>query len=287
MMNACQPRFESLVWFPDRMLLSDLVFRLEHYKSDDWELGDECFRFFKIEHLVDQYQKFWAGYRGPKPETILELGMFDGGSLTFWYEILQPRKIVGLDLAQREDSPYFRRYVTSRGLQDRVKTYWSTDQTDEAALSRIVEEEFGGRVDLVIDDCSHLYEATKASFEILYPKLNRPGLYFIEDWAWGHWREFQEAGSAWTSQTALTRLVFELVEAVGSSRPESGSALFSSLQVQQGFVAVEAGNAELNSARRLNLEEHVCRGPSVQRFFGVPPVSPTGIWSRLRKLARR
>jgi hypothetical protein len=27
--------FEKLVWQEDRMLLDDLVFRLQHYKSDD------------------------------------------------------------------------------------------------------------------------------------------------------------------------------------------------------------------------------------------------------------
>lgn len=286
--NGVSGMFDDLLWHADRMLLGDLVFRLQHYKSEDWELGDECFLFFKIKHLVDQYQRFWSEYRGPQPQTILELGMFDGGSLAFWNEIFQPQKIVGVDIKQRQDSSYFRRYVESRGLQDRVKTYWSTDQTDEAALQRIVQDEFGGRVDLVIDDCSHLYPQSKASFEILYPKLNHPGLYLIEDWAWGHWQEFQQDSSSWSRQTALTKLVFELVEAIGSSRPETGSWLLSSLRVQQGFVAVETGSTELEAGRRLKIEDHILRGSSVSQFFIEPPSSPSnGLWSRLRKLLKR
>jgi hypothetical protein len=40
--------FEELVWHPDTMLLRDLVFRLQHYANNNWELGDECFTLYKI-----------------------------------------------------------------------------------------------------------------------------------------------------------------------------------------------------------------------------------------------
>jgi hypothetical protein len=49
--------FDKLVWHADRMLLEDLVFRLEHYKSAGWDLGEECFTSYKINPLVDQYAK--------------------------------------------------------------------------------------------------------------------------------------------------------------------------------------------------------------------------------------
>lgn len=39
--------FDKLVWQKDRMLLDELVFRLEHYKNDHWELGEDCFSFYK------------------------------------------------------------------------------------------------------------------------------------------------------------------------------------------------------------------------------------------------
>lgn len=53
--------FDRLIWQPDRMLLDDLVFRLEYYRSDDWEGGDH-FRFYKIKGLVDQYEAFFSRY---------------------------------------------------------------------------------------------------------------------------------------------------------------------------------------------------------------------------------
>ena len=44
--------FEHLIWHKDRMLIDGLVFLLEHYKNDTWELGDECFYFYKIDKGV-------------------------------------------------------------------------------------------------------------------------------------------------------------------------------------------------------------------------------------------
>ena len=40
--------------------------------------------------------------------------------------------------------------------------------------------------DLIVDDASHLYRPTLASFEVLYPRLRPGGTYVIEDWAGDH-----------------------------------------------------------------------------------------------------
>jgi hypothetical protein len=39
-------------------------------------------------------------------------------------------------------------------------------------------------MNLVVDDASHTYEDTKASFETLFPLLQPGGIYAIEDWSW-------------------------------------------------------------------------------------------------------
>lgn len=52
--------FEKLVWKKDRILLDDLVFRLEHSKDDDWELGEECFQFYKGKGVVYLYKRFFS-----------------------------------------------------------------------------------------------------------------------------------------------------------------------------------------------------------------------------------
>src|SRR5262249_16662684 len=160
--------FNDLVWRRDRMLMNDLVFRLQHYATDDWDLGEDCFVFYKIKGLVDQYAKFFGSIPEFRVKNMLELGLWDGGSTAFWFELLRPDKYVGIDCLKREDSAYFREYVTSKGIADRIKTHWGTDQTDGAKLRSVVEE-IGGRLSLVIDDASHQYEETRRSFEILFP----------------------------------------------------------------------------------------------------------------------
>ncbi|MDP9120941.1 MAG: glycoside hydrolase family 99-like domain-containing protein [Acidobacteriota bacterium] len=246
--------FERLTWLPDRTLLGDLVFRLEPSRSDRWELGDACFGFYKNRHLVELFDRFWSA-TSFRPRRMLEIGIWDGGSTAFWFEHLRPERLVAIDLRDREDSPYFRRYVTAQGLEDRVLTRWRTDQADRAALLEIVERDLGGELDLVIDDGSHLDVPTRASFETLFPLLPPGGLYIIEDWAWEHWPEFQDPGHFWAGEEGLTALVGELVAATGSSR-----TLLRSVSVYEGFVVVERGDGgpDLHGFR---LADHIRRRP--------------------------
>jgi predicted O-methyltransferase YrrM len=246
--------FEQMTWLPDRALLGDLVFRLELSPGDSWDLGDECFSFYKNRQLVEQYERFWSA-TSFRPRRMLEIGIWDGGSTALWYEHLRPERLVAIDIEDKEDSAYFRRYVKRRGLSERVLTRWRTDQSDRAALREIVERDLGGELDLVIDDASHLYEQTRASFEALFPLLPVGGLYIIEDWAWEHWPEFQDPGHPWAGKESLTALVYELVAATGSSR-----SLIRSVSVYEGFTVVERGDASLDP-QDFRLAEHVRRRP--------------------------
>jgi hypothetical protein len=131
------------------------------------------------------------------------------------------------------------------------------DQADSGALLRIVEQEFGGTLDMVIDDASHLYEPTLASFQTLFPLLSVGGLYIIEDWAWEHREQFHSPSHPWAGKRSLTPLVFELVEATGSF-----TDLITSVEVFQGFVIVERGPAVASRISPLVLSKQIARRPS-------------------------
>ena len=76
-----------------------------------------------------------------------------------------------------------------------------------------------GEIDLVIDDCSHLYGPSKASLNFLLPRLRPLGLYVIEDWGWAHWpgEEWQGPDAQYRDEpTALSNLVLELVMTAAS-----------------------------------------------------------------------
>src|SRR5205085_4846802 len=127
------------------------------------------------------------------------------------------------------------------------------DQADVATLREIVRRDLGGELDLVIDDGSHLPGPTLASFETLFPLLALGGRYVIEDWAWEHWPEFQDAGNYWAGEESLSPLVADLVAAAGSSRE-----LFRSVTVYEGFVVVERGALAVE-AGGFRLADHIRR----------------------------
>jgi hypothetical protein len=273
--------FEQLDWQPDRLLLDGLVFRLQQVDSPNWELGEECFRFYKLKSLVDEYARFWR-HTDFRPRSILELGMWDGGSVAFWNLCFSPEMHVGADIQDRDDSEYFRRFVESRDASDRVKTHWRVDQADSMTMRSIVDGDMGGSLDLVLDDASHRYAATKASFETIFPRLRPGGLYIIEDWAWGHWRAFQSPDHALAKEQSLTDLVRELTEVVGSTVD-----VISDLTIYHGFAVVQRGDASLEDDFRL--ERNITSRPAPRSSLGrarVRLLKPHPVRRMNRKIRR-
>ena len=66
-----------------------------------------------------------------------------------------------------------------------IFTHYGVDQSDHERLTTILDDDLGPEaIDLVIDDASHRFEETRASFETLFPRLAPGGTYVIEDWNW-------------------------------------------------------------------------------------------------------
>ena len=257
------------------MLLGELVFRLGSRSARDHDFDDGSFALCKTKVLLDQYTRFFGSKADFRPRRILELGIWDSGSLAFWNEIFRPEKLVGVDRSDNEDSRALRNYVASRGLVENLKTFWQTEQQDATRLAAIVDSELDGTLDLVIDDASHQYEATKRSFEILFPRLRPGGLYIIEDWAWGYWREYQSEAHPWFGQEHPGRLVKKFIEAAASAH--LGRAWIANVSVFQGFTVVERAEAAWSSNQRFQLEGLIERSgePATARSVLQPPVEAT------------
>lgn len=224
--------FAGMSWEPDRLCWRGQTFRLEDPTRP--VPGSDGLILWKSRGLVEQYRAFWAERPGFSPRQVFELGVWKGGSVVFWAEALQPDRLVAVDKREGGDSPAFEAYLAAR--TPRLQVHWAVDQSDQGRLRTVLDGAFDGLLDLVIDDASHLYGPTRASFETLFPRIRPGGLYVIEDWAWAHWRGFQGPTSPFARQIPLTRLVEELVAAVGSSD------LVRAVSVRRGFVAVERGD---------------------------------------------
>jgi hypothetical protein len=139
--------------------------------------ADNQFILVKNQGCLDFYRN-WAF---EKPRTIMELGMFEGGSMVFLDKIFSPSRLVGLDI-RRQPIAALEAYKQSR---PHIKTYYGRSQDGPETL-QAARENFPDGIDLVVDDASHKYPQTKAAFAMLFPLLKAGGQYVIEDWACGH-----------------------------------------------------------------------------------------------------
>jgi predicted O-methyltransferase YrrM len=140
----------------------------------------EFFTIIKSDEMVQQYRDLLARFPNPR---IVELGIFQGGSVALMAMLARPRKLVAIELEETPVEPLLD-LIRERGLGDSVRPYFGVDQADRARLADIVDREFGGEpLDVVVDDASHLYGPSVASFEVLFPLLRPGGAYVIEDWA--------------------------------------------------------------------------------------------------------
>jgi predicted O-methyltransferase YrrM len=180
--------------------------------------------------------------------NIVELGIAQGGSTALLSQLARPAKLVAIERKPEPVSP-LESYIASHGLQDNVRPFYGVDQADTATLKEVVDAEFGAeRLDLVIDDASHLLDATRASFNCLFPRLREGGIYIIEDWPWGHYaveanpdEQREESWGPWPTGVPLTVLVFELVMTCAS-----GGNIIDELAMDEALVQVRRGSARLD-----------------------------------------
>jgi predicted O-methyltransferase YrrM len=136
-----------------------------------------------------------------RPRRIVELGVYKGGSTALLSELTDPEKIVAFELSA-QPVEVLTAYVAERGRSDTIRPYYGVNQADRDRISSVLDAEFGDEpLDLVIDDASHLYDESTASFETLFPRLRPGGLYLVEDWRWQH--QVADAAAASAQSTDL------------------------------------------------------------------------------------
>jgi hypothetical protein len=158
----------------------------------------------------------------PNPtEYICDLGIYKGGSIALCHELFQPKRLVGIELIKARVAA-LDEFISEHSLDENVHLHYGTPQHDKERLESIIREEFGdGWLDLVIDDCSHRYEQTKASFNVLFPRVRPGGVYVIEDWGSAHWPDDRwqgKTGRYSAERNPLSKLILEIVM-VSASRP--------------------------------------------------------------------
>lgn len=142
-------------------------------------------------------------------EKVLEFGVYQGGSVVFLDKLFHPKKLSAIELTQQA-IPALDRYA--QNSDGRVRIYYGTSQDDSEKIKTIIQQDFGGQVDFVVDDASHWYEYSKSTFRTVFPHVKPGGYYFIEDWSWSFQPDFQSPSNGWFNQNSLANLAIDLME---------------------------------------------------------------------------
>jgi hypothetical protein len=147
---------------------------------------------------------------GSPTRDFLELGIMRGGSCGLFESLYKPQNHMALDIYRQgsDGLDELESAVVADGRHFRA--HFNLSQTD---IPRILSEwkVLSGQptpeFDVIVDDASHAYELSLASFNGLFPYVRAGGVYVIEDWGWAHWPgPWQEPSHADYKSPALSNL---------------------------------------------------------------------------------
>ncbi len=128
-------------------------------------------------HYLDVYHRHLQRFRG-QACTLVEIGVFHGGSLQLWREYLGPQaRIIGVDI-----NPECAR-IEEPGCEILIGS-----QADRGFLREVRAR--SGAIDILIDDGGHRMDQLMICFQELFPALSEHGVYIAEDLHTCYWREY-------------------------------------------------------------------------------------------------
>jgi hypothetical protein len=217
-------------------------------------------RFLLVKNR-DMLEKEMAIFTRRPVRTMLDIGIWQGGSVAFFDLLLQPQKLVALELRQTPIEA-LTQYVDQYGRNEALRIHYGVNQADTANLRRIIDAEFGDSpIDVVIDDASHQYEQTKASFDVIFPYLAPGGYFVIEDWGWS----FTEM--LWTipyfeGKAGVSNLIVQCM-ALAASRPD----LIEGIELSQHLAIIKKGGAAVEPGGFSTDDLATNRGEPIPAYF--------------------
>ena len=189
------------------------------------------------------------------PKRMIEVGVLDGGSTAYWHYQYELERLAAFDISA--EAPCFTRYLERNKLTDVIRVHFGVSQTDQERLRAAIDSDFGHEpVDVVIDDASHEYAATKTCFETIFPYLRSGGAYIIEDWAWGHNHKWPPEDRA--DMPLMSPLLSELMLVCGHA-----SAVIDKVEINRRFAVIWRGVADLPKDHFRLSDHYIARGFSI------------------------
>lgn len=128
-------------------------------------------------HYFDIYDFYFNKFIG-KPVVILEIGVFQGGSLNMWKNYFgKDAQIFAIDI-----NPECKQFEN-----ENIKIFIGSQEDPE--FLRYVKKQIP-KVDILIDDGGHSMRQQIISFEELYEHIKDDGIYLIEDLHTSYWSDY-------------------------------------------------------------------------------------------------
>ncbi len=146
--------------------------KLENYfNNNPGRLIDKWHHYFEI------YERHFNRFINKQP-VILEIGVFQGGSLQMWRNYFgEGAKIFGIDIDPR-----------CKGFEEENIKIFIGSQSDQSFLGKVVNEI--PPIDILIDDGGHFMKQQIISFECLFKHIQPNGIYLCEDCHTSYWPRY-------------------------------------------------------------------------------------------------
>jgi SAM-dependent methyltransferase len=232
----------DLAWDGPHLNVDGVDFLVALFRAD--LTTAERFVVWKSQPLLEASLELIDGLQATR---IVELGIAQGGSAALFALYAQPEHLVAVDLSPDPIFP-LQDLIDRRGLGPSVHVTYGVDQADRSSLGPCLAPFGDEPIDLVLDDASHRFDETLASFNHLFPLLRPGGVYAVEDWDWAHLPGAAELAAStdssawWPGGTALTRLAF--LATMATAAPD----VVASVTVDRHLLRIARGPGELDPA---------------------------------------
>ena len=185
----------------------------------------------KWKHYFPVYERHLERFRN-QDVLMFEIGVSHGGSLRMWKRWLGPHaRIVGIDIDPR-----------AAGAEEDQVDVRIGSQSDLGFLEGLIAE--FGVPDIVLDDGSHVMGDVNATFDFLYPRVSKNGVYMVEDMHTAYWDEYgggvgHPDSFIERSKGFIDRLNAD--HARGALAPDAFTATTRSMCFYDSFVVFEKG----------------------------------------------
>lgn len=178
--NSGTLRYKTDLFMEEKPTIQELEKKLDYQsmnKLEKYFYTNTGKTIHKCLHYFEIYDNHFSRFIG-KEVTILEIGVFKGGSLELWRNYFGSNcKIYGIDI-----NPECKKHESEQ-IEILI------GDAEDREFLRSVKEKIP-KIDILIDDGGHTMKQQIVAFEELYPHMSSDGVYLCEDIGTSYWEDY-------------------------------------------------------------------------------------------------